>query len=190
MAADRSPSHTARDVLHDVVDEERTCGCGREKVKIGEDTTEQLDYIPGKLEVLRHIYPKYACSCCKDGVTAAPRVAVRLPEGWLDRVYFRMSCAANSPCTSRSIASRMSSRGQACSCAEHALRLDQSVRVLKPLVELMRTRLLLSHVINPTKRRCPCSTRREIRHVELPLALSGRYRSSLHGVRLPRLSEP
>lgn len=34
--------------------------------------TEQLDYIPGKIEVLRHIYPKYACSCCKDGVTTAP----------------------------------------------------------------------------------------------------------------------
>ncbi len=34
--------------------------------------TEQLDYFPGKIEVLRHIYPKYACSCCKDGVTTAP----------------------------------------------------------------------------------------------------------------------
>ena len=33
--------------------------------------TEQLDYVPGKLVVLRHIYPKYACSCCQDGVTTA-----------------------------------------------------------------------------------------------------------------------
>ena len=46
--------------------------CGRTQTKIGKDVTEQLDYIPGKLEVLRHIYPKYACSCCKNGVITAP----------------------------------------------------------------------------------------------------------------------
>ena len=45
---------------------ERVCSCGREKAPIGEDVTEQLDYVPGKLVVLRHVYPKYACSCCKD----------------------------------------------------------------------------------------------------------------------------
>src|SRR5579871_536325 len=50
-----------RDVLHDVPEEDRTCGCGRAKTKIGEDVTEQLDYIPGKIEVLRHVYPKYTC---------------------------------------------------------------------------------------------------------------------------------
>ncbi len=37
--------------------------------------TEQLEYKPGKLCVLRHIYPKYACSCCKDGVTSAEPAA-------------------------------------------------------------------------------------------------------------------
>jgi hypothetical protein len=58
-------------VLHDVPEEDRRCTCGRAKTKIGEDVTEQLEYIPGKIEVLRHIYPKYACSCCKDGVTVA-----------------------------------------------------------------------------------------------------------------------
>ena len=47
--------------------------------RIGEDVTEQLEYEPGKLFVFRHIYPKYACSCCKDGVTSAP------PRGQSDR---------------------------------------------------------------------------------------------------------
>ena len=76
------PDHIPRrDVLHDVAEEERTCDCGREKSKIGEDTTEQLDYEPGKLSVLRHIYPKYACSCCKDGVTSAPRAASPIAGG-------------------------------------------------------------------------------------------------------------
>jgi transposase len=43
--------------------------------------TEQLDYIPGKIEVLRHIYPKYACSCRKDGVTTAPTASVPFAGG-------------------------------------------------------------------------------------------------------------
>jgi transposase len=55
------PDHLPREeVLHDVTPEERTCGCGREKARIGEDVSEQLEYIPGKLVVLRHVYPKYA----------------------------------------------------------------------------------------------------------------------------------
>ena len=55
--------------------------CGREKVRIGEDSTEQLEYQPGKLFVLRHVYPKYACSCCKDGVTRVSAVANPIAGG-------------------------------------------------------------------------------------------------------------
>jgi transposase len=43
--------------------------------------TEQLDYVPGKLVVLRHVYPKYACPCCKDGVTSAEPVAHPIERG-------------------------------------------------------------------------------------------------------------
>jgi transposase len=76
------PDHLPReDVLHDVPPEERTCTCGREKARIGEDVSEQLEYIPGKLVVLRHVYPKYACSGCKDGVTSAEPVANPIERG-------------------------------------------------------------------------------------------------------------
>ena len=43
--------------------------------------TEQLEYEPGKLYVLRNIYPKYACSCCKDGVTSAERAVSPIERG-------------------------------------------------------------------------------------------------------------
>lgn len=69
------------DVPHDVAEADLTCACGRAKTKIGEDVTEQLDYVPGKLVVLRHIYPKYACSCCQDGVTTAPTAPAPIPGG-------------------------------------------------------------------------------------------------------------
>jgi transposase len=53
------PDHLPRTpVLHDVPPEARVCDCGREKARIGEDVTEQLDYQPGKLFVLKHIYPE------------------------------------------------------------------------------------------------------------------------------------
>jgi transposase len=76
------PDHLPRtDVLHDVAAADQTCACGRPKTKIGQDVTEQLDYVPGKLIVLRHIYPKYACSCCQDGVTTAPTEPAPIPGG-------------------------------------------------------------------------------------------------------------
>jgi transposase len=76
------PDHLPRtEVPHDVPPEARVCDCGREKVRIGEDVTEQLEYEPGKLSVLKHIYPKYACSCCKDGVTSAPPAASPIEGG-------------------------------------------------------------------------------------------------------------
>ena len=45
----------ANEILHDVAPEARVCDCGREKAKIGEDVTEQLEYEPGKLFVFRHV---------------------------------------------------------------------------------------------------------------------------------------
>ena len=69
------------EVPHDVPPEARVCNCGREKVWIGEDVTEQLEYEPSKLSVLKHIYPKYACSCCKDGGTSAPPAASPIEGG-------------------------------------------------------------------------------------------------------------
>jgi hypothetical protein len=49
------------DILHDIPDEEKQCACGAQLSRIGEDTCEKLDYIPAKVQVLRHIRYKYAC---------------------------------------------------------------------------------------------------------------------------------
>jgi transposase len=60
------------EILHDVAPEEKVCACcGREKVRIGEDVTEQLEVIPAQVFVARHVRPKYACPSCKDGVAQA-----------------------------------------------------------------------------------------------------------------------
>lgn len=52
-------------IYHDIPEEEKTCGCGAELVKIGENYTERLGIIPQKIYVERHVYPVYACRVCE-----------------------------------------------------------------------------------------------------------------------------
>jgi transposase len=145
------PDHVPRrDVLHDVPEEERTCGCGREKTKIGEDIAEQLDYEPGKLLVLRHIYPKFACSCCKDGVTAAPRVASPIVGGLAGPgllSYVMVSkFAVHIPLYRQQ--DELARAGVFLARSTLCDWIRQCALQFRPLVDLMRKRVLLSHVIN------------------------------------------
>jgi transposase len=57
------------DVIHDLSDKEKECGCGRIKDRIGEEVSEQLEYIPAKVQVIRNIRYKYVCKNC-EGVEA------------------------------------------------------------------------------------------------------------------------
>ena len=50
---------------HDVSEAEKICGCGAQKCRIGEETSEQLEYQPAKLFVVEHVRPKYACRKCE-----------------------------------------------------------------------------------------------------------------------------
>ena len=60
------PDHfPRREVLHDISDEEKQCACGAKRTRIGEETSEQIDLIPAKVEVIRHVRPKYACPDCE-----------------------------------------------------------------------------------------------------------------------------
>ena len=67
------------DVLHDLSDEEKRCACGAELSRIGEDTCEKLDYVPARVQVLRHIRPKYACKRCEGVEDDGPTVRIAPP---------------------------------------------------------------------------------------------------------------
>lgn len=45
--------------------------CGGVLRQLGEDTSEQLDYVPGYFQVIRHVRPKLACRACARIVQAA-----------------------------------------------------------------------------------------------------------------------
>lgn len=58
------------EVLHDLVSKDcPTCGHGLER--IGEEVSEQLDIVPAKFFVRRHVRPKYCCRHCEKLHTAA-----------------------------------------------------------------------------------------------------------------------
>jgi len=50
------PEHLPRtEVVHDLTDEQKTCPCcGEARVCIGGETSEQLEYVPASLKVLKH----------------------------------------------------------------------------------------------------------------------------------------
>jgi transposase len=49
-------SHLPRvEIRHELPEAERICGCGSVLREIGTDISEQIDYVPAKIQVLRHL---------------------------------------------------------------------------------------------------------------------------------------
>ncbi len=57
------------------------CGCG-DMVRIGEDRTERLDFIPAQYQVIVTVRPKYACPKGRTGVVQAKAPAHLLEGSW------------------------------------------------------------------------------------------------------------
>jgi transposase len=60
------PDHLPRErVEFDLVEAEKACPCcGRRRVRIGAETSEQLDYRPASLIVVQRVRHTYACAVC------------------------------------------------------------------------------------------------------------------------------
>lgn len=63
------------EVVHDIPDAEKTCACGKKMISLPPEVSEQLDYVPSKLQVIRHIRPKYLCAGPHDD--ESPRFVTR-----------------------------------------------------------------------------------------------------------------
>jgi transposase len=74
-------SHLPRvEIRHELTDAERKCGCGAVLAEIGADLSEQLDFVPAKVQVLRHVRVKYACPGCEQCVKSAALPEHILPK--------------------------------------------------------------------------------------------------------------
>ncbi len=68
------------DVVHELAEADRLCPHDGSILKeIGEQVSEQLDIIPAKIQVLRHIRKKYACQCGQC-IKTAPLPAQAIPK--------------------------------------------------------------------------------------------------------------
>ena len=73
------PAHLPRrEIRHEP--ESRTCQCGCQLKRIGEDVAEKLDYVPGVFTVERHIRGKWACAHCET-IIQAPVAAHVIDKG-------------------------------------------------------------------------------------------------------------
>jgi len=70
----RPPKHLPREVsVHQLAEAERRCEvCGVLSGQIGEDVSEQLEFVAAHFVVKQHRQAKYACPQCKNGVKTAP----------------------------------------------------------------------------------------------------------------------
>ena len=77
------PEHLPRKRIElKVADEQRTCPiCGTEKVCIGHEVSEVLNFVPASFEVLEYAREKLACKPCQEGVVIAPAASKIIDGG-------------------------------------------------------------------------------------------------------------
>ena len=162
------PEHLPRvEVPHDLTDEQKKCPCcGEQRQCIGAETSEQLEFDPSSLKVLKHIRHKYACKGCGEGcdqcdcqshieIATKPaqpiekglpgpgllayvitsKLGDHLPLYRLEKIFARhgVEIARSTMCAWMLVASEL----------------------VKPLVELMTTRVKRSKVIHTDETRVP-----------------------------------
>lgn len=75
------PTHLPRmEVLHDIAEPDKQCACGHVLHRIGEQVSEQLEYIPAQTVVLVHKCAKYGCRHCESVVKTAKKPAQPIPK--------------------------------------------------------------------------------------------------------------
>jgi transposase len=77
------PEDLPREIIeYDLADSEKVCDCcGEQLQRIGSETSEQLDYIPASLRVIRHVRFKYACKHCEQKVVTADKARQPIEKG-------------------------------------------------------------------------------------------------------------
>src|SRR5215470_17419063 len=79
----RLPEHLPHErIEHELTAEELSCpDCGCVRVKIGEEVSEQLEYVPASMRVLQHVRFRYACRACQEHVTIAAKPPQPIDKG-------------------------------------------------------------------------------------------------------------
>jgi len=77
------PDHLpVREILHDLSEDQKICPHDptHRLSEIGRESSDQLNFIPARCEIIRYVRPKYACATCKEGVRIAPMPKLPIPK--------------------------------------------------------------------------------------------------------------
>lgn len=77
------PAHLPRERRrYELTEAERQCpGCGEARQEIGQETSEQLEYVPASFKVIEHVRIKYACRHCEEHVRLAAKPSQPVEKG-------------------------------------------------------------------------------------------------------------
>lgn len=64
----------------DLSEQDKVCKCGCQMALIGEETSEQLDIIPARFQVIQNVRMKYACRSCESHLKLADAPAQAIPK--------------------------------------------------------------------------------------------------------------
>lgn len=144
-----------REVI-DVSAAERACPCcGEQRTRIGEDTTEKLDYQPSSLFIREIVRPTYICKACER--TGAPIQAVQMPlppepiprgvcaAGLLAHLIVSKYVDHLPLYRQESILSRLGWNVTRSTLCDQVMK---CANVLRPLYDLMHRRILLSFAVH------------------------------------------
>jgi transposase len=72
--------------VHDLSEEQKPCPCcGEVRVKIGEESSWQIEYVPGHFERLEHVQIKYACRRCEQDAASPQIILADKPQQPVDK---------------------------------------------------------------------------------------------------------
>jgi transposase len=67
-------------IIYDLTPEQKICSCGYSLHQIGEEKSEQLEFIPAHIKVFEHVRLKYACRSCEECVKTAESPKQPIPK--------------------------------------------------------------------------------------------------------------
>ena len=138
-------------IEYELPDDQLPCPhCAELRRKIGEDVSEQLEFIPASLHVIQHVRFKYACRACQEQVVVAGKPAQPIEKGLPGPglLAYTTTSKYSDHLPLYRLEDILARHGVELSRSTLCGWMARSAELLKPLYELMVKRVLQSKVIH------------------------------------------